>query len=195
MGVGVDVHLDDAVLDGGLDLVLGRAGAAVEDEEEGFLVGPAELLLCVELVLVEELGVEADVAGLVDAVYVTEGGGDREVGADLGEGRVDVPDVLWLGVEASVVDVGVVHAVLFTAGDADLHLEPETEGGHALEVGDAGGDVVLFGLFGEVEHVGGEEGLLVLGKVLFVSLEHAIEPGEELLGAVVGMEDDGSGSE
>lgn len=30
---GVDVHLDDAVLDSGLDLVLGRTGSTVEDQE------------------------------------------------------------------------------------------------------------------------------------------------------------------
>ena len=40
--------------------------------------------------------------------------------------------------------------------------------------------------------MGGEEGFLVLGKVLLVGLEHAIEPGKELLGTVVGMEDDGT---
>ena len=33
LGVGVDVHLDDAILDGGLDLLLGRTGATVENEE------------------------------------------------------------------------------------------------------------------------------------------------------------------
>ena len=32
LGVGVDVHLDDAVAQGFLDLLLARAGAAVEDQ-------------------------------------------------------------------------------------------------------------------------------------------------------------------
>ena len=35
LGVSVDVHLDDTVLDGGLDLVLAGTGTAVEDEEAG----------------------------------------------------------------------------------------------------------------------------------------------------------------
>jgi hypothetical protein len=38
--------------------------------------------------------------------------------------------------------------------------------------------------------VGGEEGLAVGLEVGLVGVEHAIEPGEELLGAVVGVEDD-----
>jgi hypothetical protein len=36
-----------------------------------------------------------------------------------------------------------------------------------------------------------EEGLAELGEVGLVGLEHAVEPGEELLGAVVGVEDNG----
>lgn len=136
---------------------------------------------------------EADVAGLVDAVDVAKGGGDAKVGADLAEGGVDVPDVLWLGVELVVVDAGVVDAVLLAAGDADLHLEPEAERGHALEVGDAGGDVLLLGLLGEVEHVGGEERLLVGLVVGLVCGEHALEPREEFVGAVVRVHHDGAG--
>ena len=70
---------------------------------------------------------QAHVAGLVDAVDVAKGGGDGEVGRDLGQGRVDVVDVLGLGVERVVVDVLVVDPVLFAAGDADLlwrHITP-----------------------------------------------------------------------
>ena len=50
---------------------------------------------------------------------------------------------------------------------------------------------LLVGLFGEVEHVGGEERGTVLLEVLLVSLKHAIEPRQELLGAVVRVEDHG----
>jgi hypothetical protein len=39
--------------------------------------------------------------------------------------------------------------------------------------------------------VGGEEGLAVLLEVGLIGIEHAVEPWEELLGAVVGVEDDG----
>ena len=117
----------------------------VEDEEERLLAA-SELLLRVHLVLVEQLGVETDVAGLVHAVHVSERGGDGEVGADLGKASVDVPDVLGLGVEARVDDAGVVDTILLATSDTDLHLEPEAERGHALEVLDTGLDVLLLGL-------------------------------------------------
>ena len=191
LGVGINVHLDHAGLDGGLDLLIGGSGSTVHDEVDGLVVLAANLLLSVGLVLEEPLGAKDDVAGLVDAVDVAEGGSDREHGSDLGQGLVDGVDLLGAGVELLGVHILVVDAVLLAAGDADLHLEPDLHGGHALEVLDADGNVLLVGLLAEVEHVGGEEGLAVLGVELLVGLEHAVEPGEELLGAVVRVEDDG----
>ena len=92
----------------------------MEDEEDGLVGGRAGLLLDVLLVLGEELGVELDVAGLVDTVNVTEASGNGEVGADLGEGLLDGQDVLRLGVEGVVVNILVVDTVLLTTGDTDL---------------------------------------------------------------------------
>lgn len=139
----------------------------------------------------EELGAELDVAGLVDTVDVAEAGGDGEVGGDGVEGLVDVVDVLGLGVEGVVVDGLVVDTVLLTTGDTDLHLDPLLHGSSALEVGGGGLDVVVNLLLGKVNHVGGEEGLAVGLEVGLVGVHHAIVPGEELLGAVVGVEDNG----
>lgn len=59
---------------------------------------------------------------------------------------------------------------------------------HALHVLDADLDVLVEGLLREIDHVGGEERLAVGLEVLLVGLEHAVEPGEELLGAVVRVE-------
>lgn len=70
------------------------------------------------------------------------------------------------------------------------HLEPLLHGGGALEVGGGGLDVVVDGLLGQVDHVAGEEGLAVELEVALVLVEHAVEPGQKLLGAVVGVEDD-----
>ena len=118
----------------------------MEDKEEGLFLS-VELALGIDLMLVEELGMETNVSGLVDTVDIAKRRSNGEVGADLREGRVNVPNVFRLCVEARVVDAGVVYAILFAAGDADLHLEPETKGSHALEVLDASGDVFLLGLF------------------------------------------------
>jgi len=66
--------------------------------------------------------VEFDVTGFVHAVDVAEAGGDGEVGADLGERVVNVPDIFGLGVERVVVNVFVVDTVLFTTSDTDFLL-------------------------------------------------------------------------
>jgi hypothetical protein len=52
-------------------------------------------------------------------------------------------------------------------------------------------DVVVDRLLRQIDHVGGEEGLAVELEVALVLVEHTVEPGQELLGAVVGVEDDG----
>ena len=77
--VRVDVHLDRARLDGVLDVLGARAGAAVEDEVHRLLVVAAELLGDELLRVVEDLGLEAHVARRVDAVDVAEGRRDREL--------------------------------------------------------------------------------------------------------------------
>jgi hypothetical protein len=118
--VSVDVDLDDTVADGLLELGLGGAGATVEDEEDGLGRLGAGLLGDVLLVLGEELGVELDVAGLVDTVDVTEASGNGEVGADGAEGVLDGQDVLGLRVEGVVVNILVVDTILLTTGDTDL---------------------------------------------------------------------------
>lgn len=189
--VGVDVDLDDTVGDGVLELLLGGAGTTVEDKSDGLVVLEALLLLNVLLVLLEELGAELDVARLVDTVDVTEASGDGEVGGDGVEGLVDLVDVLGLGVEGVVVNGLVVNTVLLATGDTDLHLDPLLHGSNTLEVGSGGVDVVSDLLLGEINHVGGEEGLAVDLEVGLVGLDHAIEPGKELLGAVVGVKDNG----
>jgi hypothetical protein len=118
--VGVEVDLDDTVADGLLVLLLAGTRATVEDEEDGLVLLGADLLLDVGLVLLQKLGVELDVAGLVDTVHITESSGNGEVGADGGESVVDGQDVLGLSVQGVVVNVLVVDTVLLTTSDTDF---------------------------------------------------------------------------
>ena len=67
------------------------------------------------------------------------------------------------------------------------YLEQLIHFGHALEVLSADLEVLCHRLFREVEHVRGEEGDAVLLEVLLVSLEHAIEPPQKTVGAVVSV--------
>ena len=191
LSVGVDVHLDDAILDGGGNLLVGGARSTVHDEEDGLLLVSAELLLCEGLVLAESLGLEGDIAGLVDTMDIAERGGDGEHVADLGEGLVHGPDLLRSGVELLRINILVVDAILLATSDTDLHLEPDLHLDKALKVLDADGNVLLIGLLAKIKHVRGVEGLSVLLEVSLVGLKHTIEPGQKLLGAVVRVEDDG----
>jgi len=143
-------------------------------------------------VFAEEIRLELNVPGFVDTVDVSERGSDAEVGANSAQCLVDFMNIGGLGVESRIVDTGVVDAIFLTTSDTDFHLEPETDGCHALEILGTSGDVVLLGLFGEIEHVGREERLLVFLEVSFIGLEHPIEPRKELLSAVVAMEDNGT---
>lgn len=62
--------------------------------------------------------------------------------------------------------------------------------GHLLLL--CGSDVPVLGLLREIDHVRGEKGLAVKLEVSLVSVHHAVHPGQELLGAVVGVQNDGN---
>ena len=92
----------------------------MEDEEDRLVLLGADLVLDVSLVLLEKLGVELNVAGLVDTVDITETSGNREVRADRGESLLNGEDILGLSVQGVVVNVLVVNTILLTTGDTDF---------------------------------------------------------------------------
>ena len=165
----------------------------MEHEEHGLGALGETLLLGDELLgVLEDFGPELDIAGLVHSVHVAEGSGDgEEVGGDVLESPPELVDLVGLRVQQGAVDVAVVDTVLLAAGDAELNLEEAVDGRHALQVVNADLDVLLEGLLGEIEHVGAEEGLSGLLELLLGGLDEAINPREEVLGAMVGVDDDG----
>mmetsp|Transcript_24628 Transcript_24628/g.61175 ORF Transcript_24628/g.61175 Transcript_24628/m.61175 type:complete len:369 (+) Transcript_24628:314-1420(+) len=190
--VGVNVHLDDAVRDRLLDVGDVGARAAVEDERDRLrALRQAELLGDVHLRVAQYLRVEPHVARRVDTMDVAKGGGDGELGVDGGELLLDLPDLLRLGVEVLGVDVLVIDAVLLAAGDAQLHLQQHVELRHLLEVLGADLEVLVHRLLRQVDHVRREERLAMRGKVPLRRGEHAIEPRQQFLAAVVGVQYDG----
>ena len=70
--------------------------------------------------LFEELGVEFDVAGLVDAMDVAEASSYTEVWRDFGEGGPDLINVFGLGVERVVVNILVVDTIFFATSNSDF---------------------------------------------------------------------------
>ena len=68
-----------------------------------------------------------DVAGLVNAVDVSEASGYAKIRGDLSECGPDVVDVFWLRVEGVVVDILVVDAVFLTTRNTDFLLDQVRE--------------------------------------------------------------------
>ena len=78
LGIGVDVHLDNAVAQRFFDLFLFGTGAAVEDEVEWVRTsGEAELFFGNLLAHVQNLRAQLHVAWFVHAVHVSEGRGQQ----------------------------------------------------------------------------------------------------------------------
>lgn len=144
------------------------------------------------LMFTQKFRVKLDISGLVDTVDVSKSSSDTEVGANGAQCRVDIPDILRLGVKLGVIDTSVVDTVLLTASNTNFHFEPDAEGGHAFEVLDASGNIIFFALLGKVKHVRGEERFLVLLEVGFVGLEHTIKPRQEFVSTMVRVQDDGT---
>lgn len=150
---------------------------------------------------------ELDVSWLVDTVDVTETSSDGEVRGDWLKRLVDGKDILWLGVKGVVVNILVVDSILLTTGNTDFlkfinsvkysklkalsyHLEELLHWCSTLKILGSGLDVVLNSLLAQIDHVAGEERLTVLLEVLLISIEKTIQPWEELLGAVIGVQND-----
>ena len=159
------------------------------EHKQGLSRRTTKLVARVCLVLPKQFGLQFHVSWLVYAVHIAEGSRDAEIGADWTQCLVNIIYILGLSVKSGVINTSIVDAVFFTTCDADLHLKPETERSHALEVLSTGLDVLYLGLFREVKHVRGEQWLLVRFEVFFVRCEHAIKPGEELLSTVITVQD------
>lgn len=69
------------------------------------------------------------------------------------------------------------------------HLEPLLHGSCPLEVFGGGFDVPVDCLFRQVDHVRGEQRFSVLLEVGLIGVHHAVQPWQQLLGTVVGVQD------
>mmetsp|Transcript_44004 Transcript_44004/g.104794 ORF Transcript_44004/g.104794 Transcript_44004/m.104794 type:complete len:291 (-) Transcript_44004:563-1435(-) len=190
LGVGVNVHLHHARLNGIADILKRGARAAVEDKGHGLVALAAQLLLHVLLSVVQDHRLQVHVARGINPVHVAEGSRHCEIAVGHGgEFLVDLPNLLRLRVETGRVHIRVVHAILLAASHTQLHLQQYVDLGHSLQVLLANGNVLLQRLLRQVQHVGREEGLAMHLEVLLVCLHEAIEPWQPGLLAVVRVED------
>jgi hypothetical protein len=106
LSVGINVHLDNTVFNGTLDLVIGRTGSTVHDQEDGLVPLTSQLFLRISLVLSKALGLQADISWLVHSMYISKGGGNGEHVSNFGELVIDGIDLFRAGVKLLGVDCG-----------------------------------------------------------------------------------------
>mmetsp|Transcript_33387 Transcript_33387/g.80579 ORF Transcript_33387/g.80579 Transcript_33387/m.80579 type:complete len:209 (-) Transcript_33387:222-848(-) len=141
------------------------------------------------LILNQQLRAQLHIPRLVRAVYVAECCCNGELLADWAQSFVDLVHVRWGRIQLVLGHSGIVHAILNSAGDTDLHLQNLIDLLHALQVLLANRDVLLIGLLGQVQHVAREQGLSEGLEVRLVRLKHPVEPRQQLLRAVVRVQD------
>ncbi len=146
----------------------------MEHEVQG-LGRQTELLGNVFLGSVQDGRGQLDVTRLVNTVHVAEGGSDGETRADLGQTLVGVSHVFRLGVQGGLIHVAVVHTVFFATGATQFQLQSHVHLGHASQVLAADVDVLFQRLFGQIQHVGGEQRLAGLGEVLLARFQQTVE--------------------
>mmetsp|Transcript_98190 Transcript_98190/g.262304 ORF Transcript_98190/g.262304 Transcript_98190/m.262304 type:complete len:209 (-) Transcript_98190:210-836(-) len=141
------------------------------------------------LILNQQLRAQLHIPRLVRAVYVAECCCNGELLADWAQRFVDLVHVLRRRIQLVLGHPRVVHAMLHSARDADLHLQNLIDLFHPPQVLLANRDVLLIGLLGQVQHVAREQGLSTSPEVLLVRLKHSVEPRQQLLRAVVRVQD------
>jgi hypothetical protein len=146
-------------------------------------------------VLAQQFRVEFDISSLVDTVNVSKSSsngkevGNLEISISKSTYRleciVNVQNVLRLSIQTGIVDMFVVDTIFFTTRDSNFHFKQTLHGSHTFQVIGANFDVFFLGFFRQVEHVRGKERFPILLEVFFVSLQHSIEPREQLFGTMV----------
>ena len=123
---------------------------------------------------------------------VTESSGNGEFITHLHQLFISVGHFFRLGIETGAVDVCVIDAVFLTAGDAQLNLQRHAHFAHPFQVSPANFNIFFQRLFGQIEHMRAEERNAVLFIKRFAGIQHAVHPGQQLFGGVVGVQDDAS---
>mmetsp|Transcript_30637 Transcript_30637/g.62551 ORF Transcript_30637/g.62551 Transcript_30637/m.62551 type:complete len:269 (+) Transcript_30637:549-1355(+) len=154
LGVSVNVHLDNTILDSSCNLLISGTGATVHDKEDGKIRLTADLFLGVSLVLSKALRLEGDISRLVHTMDIAKGSSNGEHRANLGEGLIDCIHLLRSSVKLLRVNILIVHSIFLPSCDANLHLQPDLHLDHALKVLDTDLNVLIIRLFRKVKHVG-----------------------------------------
>mmetsp|Transcript_22783 Transcript_22783/g.41551 ORF Transcript_22783/g.41551 Transcript_22783/m.41551 type:complete len:248 (-) Transcript_22783:524-1267(-) len=141
LSVCVHIHFDNSVVKSFVDVRLLRARAAMEDKEVRLLLGQLRSRELLEGV--QQVGLQLHIAGLVDAVHVAKGGGDRELLGDWREALIDGPDILRCRIQLVFGNTTVVNSIFNTTSDSNLHLKDQVHWRHLFEIFDTNSNVLL----------------------------------------------------
>mmetsp|Transcript_39137 Transcript_39137/g.103914 ORF Transcript_39137/g.103914 Transcript_39137/m.103914 type:complete len:228 (+) Transcript_39137:352-1035(+) len=151
LGVSVHVHFHNASAQSGHDVVLLRTRSAVEYEEERIF--STNLLGRVFLEGFQQLRLQLHVSSLVHTVDVAEGCSNGELFRDWRQSLPNLVHIFGCRVQLLLAHATVVHTVLRTARDANLHLQNKVQWLHALQIRGTDLNVLLIRLLREVQHV------------------------------------------
>mmetsp|Transcript_23561 Transcript_23561/g.33139 ORF Transcript_23561/g.33139 Transcript_23561/m.33139 type:complete len:207 (+) Transcript_23561:642-1262(+) len=113
--------------------------------------------------------------------------GEETVG-NLAQGIVDLINLLRLGIEILWVSIFVVHAILFTTCNTQLHFQPAIDLRHALHIFHTGFDVFFQRLLGKVQHMRGKQRFSMQFEVALICFQQTIKPWKQVFGAMIGVQ-------
>lgn len=188
LGVGIDIHLNNAVFEGLANVGELGAGTAVEDEIHFGL--RAKLVHNGLLTVAKNSRTKLHRAGLVRTVYVAEGSGKEET-TDGSQGLINGHHVFGSRVKLVGRLIGVIDTVFLTTDDAGFNLKDNTKLGAFLQELGGKSHVLGKGKGGGIQHVGLEQGRTAQSDATARLVQNRTEEGLDMLGlAVVGVKSD-----
>ena len=120
LGVGIDIHFDDAVIQSGVDIGEVGPGASMKDEPMAGM--RAEFFFDGRLAIAQDIGAEFDIARFVHAMHIAKGGRIHKF-SEGGQCSGDLDHFIGGGVKFFGGGLGVVDPILFTSDDPGFNLQ------------------------------------------------------------------------
>lgn len=188
LGIGIDVHFDDTVVEGFLKIFRRRAGTAVENEIH--FCGSTVFVGDGFLAIAKDGRLEFHSTGFVGTVNVTEGGSEQEA-ADRLKGFVNFHHVFRGGIEFFDRKARGIVAVFFAADATGFDFKNDAELGALFEELFGNFEVLLQIYDRAIEHVRLEQRAFASGDALARGLKERLEEAVDFFRmAVVGMKGD-----
>ena len=149
------------------------------------LLTRAKLRLNVILRLLQNRRLQLHIPRLVNAMHIAERRRNREIRANFEQRLVSMRHLIRLSVKAGLIHIRIVHSVFLTTRHTQLNLQRHPHLRHPLQIPRTSLNVLLQRLLREIQHVRTEQRPSRLRKMPFARLEHPVHPWQQLLRAMV----------